>query len=522
MYDEFKSIYGETIMAKIFIVEDNPDIIHSTTQELNKWQHDVITVNDWQNVANEILATNPDLVLFDITLPTFDGFYWIQEVRKHSQVPIIVISAAEIDTNVMHAVAAGADDYIMKPFAMTVLLAKIQALLRRNKQTTDAEEIMWDHNSFNPLTNILTNENGTAQLTPTEGAMLQVLLSHRNKTVSKEQLLQWLWQGGKYLNENTLNVNISRLRTKLSTIGLRQCIHTERGLGYPTVFWGDVIRFSLPFFIVWLIGSGAIKYYRLRHLNVSQLDKFTPTNMTEGKLVELLQDEQAKNIDTIRQLQATQHEQLDHLELFTHEIKNYLTSINAAAENSPTVASTEVKKNIHQANYYLNLLLNDERLAINNHDYDFQWIDIANLINNILQQNSAVFIHKQLIPELTGLDGIKVLTDRKWLHFCIEQLLSNAIKYSFPNSTINISWEMNSLRIADHGCGISMNDLPRIFDNGFTGKNGHQTTAATGMGLYLVKKVTEYLNFKVSISSVQSQGTTAILSFLPDNIRSSN
>ena len=172
-------------MAKIFIVEDNPDIIHSTTQELNKWQHDVITVNDWQNVANEILATSPDLVLFDITLPTFDGFYWIQEVRKHSQVPIIVISAAEIDTNVMHAVAAGADDYIMKPFAMTVLLAKIQALLRRNKQMTDAEEIMWDHNSFNPLTNILMNENGTAQLTPTEGAMLQVLLSHRKKTVSK-------------------------------------------------------------------------------------------------------------------------------------------------------------------------------------------------------------------------------------------------------------------------------------------------------------------------------------------------
>ncbi|MCC4325381.1 response regulator transcription factor [Limosilactobacillus reuteri] len=235
MYDELISIYGEIIMAKIFIVEDNPDIIHSTAQELNKWQHDVITINDWQNVANEIIDANPDLVLFDITLPTFDGFYWIQEVRKHSQVPIIVISAAEIDTNVMHAVAAGADDYIMKPFAMTVLLAKIQALLRRNKQTTDAEKIMWDHNSFNPLTNILTNENGTAQLTPTEGAMLQVLLSHRNKIVSKEQLLQWLWQGGKYLNENTLNVNISRLRTKLSTIGLQQCIHTERGLGYRLV-----------------------------------------------------------------------------------------------------------------------------------------------------------------------------------------------------------------------------------------------------------------------------------------------
>lgn len=222
-------------MAKIFIVEDNSDIIHAVAQNLSKWQHDTITVKDWTNVANEIITAKPDLVLFDITLPTFDGFYWIQEVRKYSQVPIIVISAAEIDTNVMHAVAAGADDYIMKPFTMTVLLAKIQALLRRNKQTTDTEELNWGHNSFNPLTNVLTNASGTAQLTPTEGAMLQVLLSHRNKTVSKDQLLQWLWQGGKYLNENTLNVNISRLRTKLSTIGLRQCIHTERGLGYRLV-----------------------------------------------------------------------------------------------------------------------------------------------------------------------------------------------------------------------------------------------------------------------------------------------
>ena len=112
----------------------------------------------------------------------------------------------------------------------------------------------------------------------------------------------------------------------------------------PTVFWGDVIRFSLPFFIVWLTGSRAIKYYRLRHLNISQLDKFTPTNMTEGKLVELLQDEQAKNIDTIRQLQATQHEQLDHLELFTHEIKNYLTSLNAPTVGEFSAAALRLVK----------------------------------------------------------------------------------------------------------------------------------------------------------------------------------
>lgn len=205
-------------MAKIFIVEDNQQIIRNVTDELSKWQHSVATVDDWQDVTGEIMATQPDLVIFDITLPSFDGFYWIQDLRKHSQVPIIVISAADIDSNVMHAVAAGADDYLMNPFSMTVLLAKVQALLRRNRQKGNATQVEWDNNYFNTLTNEVQNERGQVQLTPTEGALLQVLLSHRNQTVSKATLLEWLWQGGKYLNENTLNVNISRLRAKLAPL----------------------------------------------------------------------------------------------------------------------------------------------------------------------------------------------------------------------------------------------------------------------------------------------------------------
>ena len=222
-------------MAKIFIVEDNPQIIQAVTGELVNWKHHVVTVDDWQNVTSEVMAAQPDLVLFDITLPSFDGFYWIQDLRKRSQVPIIVISAADIDSNVLHAVAAGADDYLMKPFSMTVLLAKVQALLRRNRQEGQTTQIAWDSNHFNTLTNEVHNVNGLAQLTPTEGALLQVLLSHRNQTVSKSTLLEWLWQGGKYLNENTLNVNISRLRAKLAPLQLDRAIRTERGVGYRLV-----------------------------------------------------------------------------------------------------------------------------------------------------------------------------------------------------------------------------------------------------------------------------------------------
>lgn len=222
-------------MAEIFIVEDNPQIIEAVTKELAKWQHSVTTVQDWQEVTTEIMAAQPDLVLFDITLPSFDGFYWIQDLRKQSQVPIIVISAADIDSNVMHAVADGADDYLMKPFSMTVLLAKVQALLRRNRQEENSPQVDWDDNHFNALTNEVHNSAGQAKLTPTEGAMLQVLLSHRNQTVSKETLLEWLWQGGKYLNENPLNVNISRLRAKLTPLKLDRAIRTERGVGYRLV-----------------------------------------------------------------------------------------------------------------------------------------------------------------------------------------------------------------------------------------------------------------------------------------------
>lgn len=222
-------------MAKIFIVEDNPTIIKTIKAELTKWQHTVVTVKDWENVANEIDMAAPDLILFDITLPTFDGFYWIRAVRQVIKVPIIVISAADIDNNIMHAIASGADDYIMKPFSTAVLIAKIQALLRRSQEAGNTDSLKWEHNELNILTNELTTPKGNIQLSPTESALLGIMITHLDHTVTKEQLLEWLWQGGKFLNDNTLNVNISRLRSKLTTVNLNRNLRTERGIGYRLV-----------------------------------------------------------------------------------------------------------------------------------------------------------------------------------------------------------------------------------------------------------------------------------------------
>lgn len=289
---------------------------------------------------------------------------------------------------------------------------------------------------------------------------------------------------------------------------------------FPLVYWGDIVRFSLPFLVIWLGFSFARTRQRLKKL-VSQ-KKIPATTPIEGQLLSLLDTERQQTGTTVRNLRLDQQQQLDHLELFAHEIKNYLAILTATAENNSAVKSTMVKENIRQANYYLDLLLSDERIAMDNNDFAFQWVDLAQLVNTILRQNSALFINKQLIPCLHDIADVTILTDQKWLRFCIEQLLSNAIKYSTDGNTIDISWKINQLQITDHGCGISSNDLPRIYDNGFTGHNGHQTKLSTGMGLYLVKKITRQLNYQLTISSVVNQGTTATLSFDPTNVRQHN
>ena len=141
-------------------------MVAAVTAELKKWQHQVVTVNNWQTVADEVAMAQPDLILFGLTLPSFDGFYWIQEVRKTCQAPIIVISAADIDSNVMHAVAAGADDYLMKPFSLTVLLAKIQAQLRRHTTDQRESQVHWGNNQLNPLTGQLRSPREPSNFPP--------------------------------------------------------------------------------------------------------------------------------------------------------------------------------------------------------------------------------------------------------------------------------------------------------------------------------------------------------------------
>ncbi len=279
----------------------------------------------------------------------------------------------------------------------------------------------------------------------------------------------------------------------------------------------DTLRFGLHLVLLWAIADCYLSWKKVKAIR--QEEAIIPSSPVELVLSELQHNRLKESQQQIRQLTQRQQRQLEQLELYSHEIKNYLTSLQAAADNQLQVPSQIVLAAVSHADYQLNMMLSDERLSFSNNDFDFEWVNLSRLVNTIIQDNYALFINRQLVPELTGLDHIRVLTDRKWLHFCITQLLSNAIKYSPTGAKIKVSWSANTLRIADEGSGISSADLPRIYENGFSGHNGHQTTKSTGMGLYLVKKVTNRLNFSVQVVSQQGQGTVARLRFPSANIR---
>ena len=215
------------------IVEDDEIISNSIAGYLNKWQYSTHEVNNFQNVITEFVEEKPDIVLMDINLPYFDGYYFCEEIRKISKVPIIFISSASDDMNIVMAMNIGADDFIEKPFKLVVLKAKIEALLRRvyNFNSSNSlivyKEVIFDINKDE-----IKYKDNIATLTKNESKILTILLENREKIVSREEIITALWQSDNFIDENTLSVNINRLRAKLKSIGIDEFITTKKGKGY--------------------------------------------------------------------------------------------------------------------------------------------------------------------------------------------------------------------------------------------------------------------------------------------------
>ena len=218
---------------KIMIVEDDQTITGVLGRQLERWGYAVCVPEDFSRIDNEFLKEEPDLVLMDISLPYYDGYHWCEEIRRVSQTPIIFISSAGEDMNQVMALHMGADDFIAKPFSMEVITAKIQAVLRRAYAFGGDKNVLRTGGVVLNLTEAAVSfGGGRTELSKNEFKILQVLMEHPGSPVSRDVLIERLWETESFIDDNTLTVNINRLRRKLTEIGLSGFIKTRKGLGY--------------------------------------------------------------------------------------------------------------------------------------------------------------------------------------------------------------------------------------------------------------------------------------------------
>ena len=220
-------------MYRIYLVEDDEMIAGLMKKHLESWGYQVDIVKDFTNVLGEFAKLNPQLVLLDLKLPFFNGFHWCEEIRKLSQVPVIFGSSAADNMNMVMAMARGADDFIAKPFDLDVLVAKVQAILRRTYSFGKSSNIL-EHKGaiLNLGSGSLTVGEESLELTRNELKILQILFEHNGKAVSRDAIMTKLWENDSFVDDNTLTVNMTRLRKKLEGIGLRNFIVTKKGMGY--------------------------------------------------------------------------------------------------------------------------------------------------------------------------------------------------------------------------------------------------------------------------------------------------
>ena len=218
---------------KVFIVEDDTVIAKAVAAHLTTWQMQVQCAGNFEKITEEVEEFQPDIIIMDIKLPYYNGFYWCAEIRKTSKVPIVFLSSADDNMNIVMAMNMGGDEFIEKPFDLNVVTAKVQAVLRRTYEFRGTADIMeWNGAILNLADATVLYQDQKQELTKNEFKILQMLLENTGKIVSRESIMTRLWDSNEFIDDNTLTVNVARLRKKMEQIGLGGKIITKKGIGY--------------------------------------------------------------------------------------------------------------------------------------------------------------------------------------------------------------------------------------------------------------------------------------------------
>lgn len=219
-------------MSKILIIEDTETIREELKIFLTKYGYDVLAPTDFHNIIDYTLAEEADLILLDINLPVFDGYYICREIRKSSDVPIIVVTSRDNEVDELMSMNLGADDFITKPYNTQVLLARITAILRRVEVVNIQDIVTYKDLKLNLSNGTIVYNGVSAELTKNEIKILSCLIKSKGKIVSRDDLMDFMWNSDVFVDDNNLSVNVTRLRKKLEEVGMKENIETRRGLGY--------------------------------------------------------------------------------------------------------------------------------------------------------------------------------------------------------------------------------------------------------------------------------------------------
>lgn len=220
-------------MYRIYIIEDDSIIAGKIKEHMTNWGFEARCASDFRNIMGEFAEYDPHMVLLDISLPFFNGYHWCEEIRRVSKVPVIFLSSAADNMNIIMAMSMGGDDFIAKPFDMNVLVAKVQAVLRRTYDFGGQTQVIEHRGALLNMSDASLVYNGEpVELTRNDYKILLTLMENRGSIVSRETLMEKLWETDCFVDENTLTVNIARLRKKLDSVGLTGFITTKKGIGY--------------------------------------------------------------------------------------------------------------------------------------------------------------------------------------------------------------------------------------------------------------------------------------------------
>lgn len=223
---------GDEKMNKVLIIEDDLKLKKYMKEYLEAYGYEVIVLDEFENVLKDINMIDPELIILDINLPTFDGFYFLKIIRNKSNVPVIIVSARSEEGEQIRGMSLGADDYITKPFSMGILLAKINAVLRRTNNGCTHEDIHIEGLSLVEDSMRLQFEEKIVDLSKNEYKVLKLLMSNCGKVITREELIEALWDDTTFVDDNTLTVNITRVKKKIKHLGSKNSIFTKRGVGY--------------------------------------------------------------------------------------------------------------------------------------------------------------------------------------------------------------------------------------------------------------------------------------------------